>query len=250
MAMNKAQRRSWLTGRTTLLTNLDRLYNVLSVNKRKGRFCALHDLDFHKVDLDGPGVYFCFEMGERRRDGQPRVVRVGIADSQTLYDRLDNHRTSTQISTFASLVYGAMAYRNGLDADLARRFSVSHDDFYDYLDLNYTDILRRAGQNGNAIVTEMRDFEVKSVLPYMRELIVTWIEVADPAFRTRAEEEATTILSNYWRGAASIDAPCPKWLGRRSHKPEVQLSAQWSSEYVDKCSTLTPGWLDYLEKLV
>ena len=56
MAMNKARRRSWLTDRTTLLTNLDRLYSVLSVNKRKGRFCALHDLDFlavRKVRAEG-----------------------------------------------------------------------------------------------------------------------------------------------------------------------------------------------------
>jgi hypothetical protein len=243
----------WLLARQQTLSDMDRFYRILSDNCATGRFCALSDLDSKKALFTGPGIYFFFEKGERRSNGsQNRVVRVGITQKnhRSLYNRLNDHRTAAAVSIFTTLVYGAMAYDQGLHTRLQASFGVGPQDFHEYLYLGYPQIRARAGR---LVENAMRDFEQSIVLPHMNRgnFSVTWVEVSDTALRVNLENCAVSLLSNHHRGAAAIDPPTPVWLGRHSHKPEVQKSGLWNQDYVLICySSVTPGWLDSLERLI
>ena len=76
---------------------LDRLYELLGdLRSRLGGARTLASCT-GRMDWPARGVYLFFEPGEMRRDGTPRVVRVGthaltVGSRTTLWQRLSQHR--------------------------------------------------------------------------------------------------------------------------------------------------------------
>jgi hypothetical protein len=97
----------------------------------------------------------------------------------------------------------------------------------------------------------MRELQIESVLPWIREISFTWLPVLSAEQLKRVEEGAIALLSNFPRKdvGSPIDPSSPTWLGRRVRSPRINQSGLWNRDGVDgdigDCA-----WLDEFEELV
>jgi hypothetical protein len=218
--------------------DLDRLYGLLAeLRDRLGGYKHLRDCN-GRMTWPRRGVYFIFENGERREDGQtPRMVRVGrhavsAGSRTTLWNRLSQHR-----GTAAALGGGnhrGSIFRLHVGAALPacqpEQFTTA----------------RPTWGRGSTADSTTRSAEVdleQAVSRYIGAMPFPWVAVDDEPGRTseRHVGEANTIalLSNALRpadpGRTPVDTASPGWLGRHAARPETRLSGLWNVDFVRDC---------------
>lgn len=209
--------------------DLDSFYELLSqLEQRCGGKRLLRDCD-GRMPWPTRGVYFFFEAGEFRGDGDtPRVVRVGThalrPSSNTLWKRLRQHR---------GFVAGAMPGGGNHRGSIFRLHVGSA-----LLDsAEWPDAARRTWSHGNSAPksTQLVEWPLeKAVSTYIGAMPFLWLEVDDPPSRLSdrgaIEAGAIALLSNHDRPA--IDPPSPQWLGRHADRRLVRESGLWNVDHV------------------
>lgn len=224
--------------------DLDRFYKLMhELEDRVGGKRLLSDPYLSQV-LPRRGVYFFFEPGEYREDGDtPRVVRVGThavsAGSQTtLWNRLSQHRGrlrggggNHRGSIFRRHVGTALLNRGLADAAAGAQWGSPRRPA--------EGALREAERRVEAMVSQ-----------YIRSMPFLWVAVEDPpgkaSHRKVIEANAIGLLSNL--GREPVDPPSPGWLGRWADRPAVRESGLWNVNHVDE--GYDPGFLDLLERYI
>lgn len=160
--------------------DLDRFYELLDqLAARVGGARLLRDCD-GRMGWPKRGVYFFFERGEFRRNGRPRVVRVGthgVAQSvkSTLWGRLRTHRSGNQ---------GSSVFRRHVGSALMNAG-------------------RATGAGFESVVGD-----------YIASMPFLWIEADDTpgarSVRASIERSSIALLS---RDTGDADEPSAAWLG-------------------------------------
>jgi len=190
-------------------------------------------------------VYFFFEDGETREDGEcPRVVRVGThalsgRSRTTLWKPLAQHR-----GTLAGSRAGGGNHRGSIFRHHVGTAILARD--------GYPDEVRRAWRSSRAD-RRTRDVEHPvelAVREHIRDIPFLWLAVPDPAgsesHRGYLEANAIALLSNC--GRQPIDPPSADWLGRWAEVPRVRRSGLWNINHMDQ--DYNPVFLDLLESYV
>jgi hypothetical protein len=224
--------------------DLNRFYELLHQLERKvGGRRRLGDPDC-RLGLPKRGVYFFFEPGEYRADGQtPRVVRVGThavseGSQTTLWNRLSQHRGrlagshagggNHRGSIFRLHVGTALLGVGRGDAAAATQWGAAH---------------RPTDEHMLGAEYQLEEL----VSEYIRSMPFLWLEVDDPpskaSHRKVIEANAIGLLSNWGRPA--IDPPSAGWLGHQANRESVRRSGLWNVDHVKE--TYDPGFLQLLE---
>ena len=213
------------------LDQINRFYDALHVlEDRLGgkRFLA----ECHgKMKWPRRGVYFFFELGEKRSTCPDlRVARVGThalkqGSRSTLWGRLRTHRGSLK-----GKHPGGGNHRGSIF-----RLHVG------------TAILKRGGLDyptwgvGSSTSRKLRDLEYpveKRVSQHIRLMPFVWLEVNDPpgpsSKRAYIERNSISLLSNFGRlgTASAIDPPSAGWLGHFCRSEMVRESGLWNVNHV------------------
>jgi hypothetical protein len=185
------------------------------------------------------GVYFFFEEGEHRENGEPRVVRIGThalkAGSRSkLWNRLSQHRGTNsgggnhRGSIFRLHVGTAIIERNGLHTATWSK-----------------------GSSARKEITIQEDPIEKLVSQHIGQMPFLWVDVDDEtgpeSMRGYIERNAICLLSNYGKHEA-IDAPSSSWLGNHAWRDKVKLSGLWNVNHVDE--EYDPAFLEVMKRYV
>jgi hypothetical protein len=177
------------------------------------------------------GVYFFFEPGEPRENGQEmRVVRIGThavssGSSRTLWQRLATHR-----GTIGGESAGGGNHRGSIF-----RLHIGNA-------LIASGIYNGPGVNtwgvGSSAPREVRKTELpieRAVSSYIGTMPLVCLAVpgeAGPANeRAFLERNSIALLSNLRRD--SIDPPSSSWLGGNSPHPSIRESGLWNVRHVE-----------------
>ncbi|MCU1372531.1 MAG: hypothetical protein JWO77_3725 [Ilumatobacteraceae bacterium] len=191
------------------------------------------------------GVYFFFEPGELRRDGTPRVVRVGThaltaTSKSTLWGRLSQHR-GTVGGTYA----GGGNHRGSIfrlhtgTALLASESDFEHDP------------ARQTWGRGGSAPPGAKDLELtleRAVSQRIGQMPFLWLDVDDAPGRASdrglIESSSIALLSNLANSQA--DRPSPGWLGHHADRAAIQRSGLWNVNHVnDSVNSRLCERLDY-----
>lgn len=176
------------------------------------------------------GVYFFFEPGETRRNGEPRVVRVGThalasRSRTTLWNRLSQHRGTAggsrpgggnhRGSVFRLHVGQCLLARDGDPHGVASTWGV------------------RASANSE--IRERESPHERAVSAHIGRMPFLWLDVPDDPGPTsdRAAIEMGVIALLSGRTNADADPPSPDWLGARSSRDAIRTSGLWNVQHVD-----------------
>ena len=185
------------------------------------------------------GVYFFFEPGEFRRNGTPRVTRVGThaltaTSKATLWGRLAQHRGRGS----GRRDHRGSIFRRHVGAALLAR------------DSDPSNVAAASWGRGSSAPKEVRLAEHAhevEVSAYLRSLPLLWLAVNDPpgrdSHRGLIERGAIGLLS--LRVNPRADRPSPGWLGHHAPAPQIRTSGLWNVNHVDE--PYDAGFLDVLE---
>ncbi len=205
---------------------LDRLYALL--NELSDRARGPRRL----IDCDGRmgwpqrGVYFFFEPGETRRDGSPRVVRVGThalkpGSDTTLWGRLSQHRgTGSGGGNHRSSIFRRHVGTALLLGDKDLATDPSHATW--------------GRKSADAAIRALELDHERRVSHLIRHMPFLWLPVDDPAGPTsdRGHIEAGTIAILSRLSNAAADSPSPGWLGKHSNREAIVGSGLWNINHV------------------
>lgn len=222
--------------------NLERFYRIIAI--LRGRCQGFRYLKecTRKSGWPARGVYFFFEDGEFREDGNiPRLVRVGThgvsANSRTtLWNRLHTHKGASRGggnhrgSIFRKRVGEALLQVRSYPSEIAASWGIGNS----------------APRN-----TRLAEFPLeRDVSAVIGAMPFLWIEVADApgiaSDRAYLESNCIALLSNYDK--EPIDSPSESWLGLRSPQETIRKSGSWNTNHVR--DEYAPTFLDVLEKYV
>ncbi len=218
----------------------DRLYSILldlesRVGKRLLRDCH------GRLNWPKRGVYFFFEDGECRQDGQtPRVVRVGThaiseRSRTTLWNRLSQHR-GTQAGGGN---HRGSVFRRHVGRALLTRGDVS-----------LTPDTWGQGSTAKRPTTDVEKSVERTVSAYIGSMPFLWVAANDEPSRScdrsLLETNSIGLLSRLSPSGAFADAASATWLGRQAAAQAVRDSHLWNVR--DANETYDPGFLDLLER--
>lgn len=186
------------------------------------------------------GVYFVFEVTERRDDSSLRVVRVGThglrpQSRQTLWARLAQHKGTRsgggnhEASIFRKHVGSALIR---LGAEGAEREELCA------LWLGPSRPLAEAAKRRIAEI-ERRVSRQIGAMPLL------WLRVDGADERGWLERNAIALLSTRQGG---VDRPSPQWLGWHAANERVRTSGLWNHQHVDE--PYAPEFLDIMAQCV
>jgi hypothetical protein len=189
------------------------------------------------------GLYFFFEPGETRRDGAPRVVRVGThalttSSRTTLWRRLAQHRGhlagsnpgggNHRGSIFRLHVGAALLRRDGAPAALVDSWLAKDPD------------------------PDWRDAErahERAVSSRIGSMSLLWLSVPSgpdgSSARRLLERNTIALLST---AAGGVDLASSSWLGRHAVNPAIARSSLRNVNHVDE--TYDPSFLGILSEHV
>ena len=185
------------------------------------------------------GVYFFFEPGEFRRNGTPRVVRVGTHGLQstskaTLWKRLSQHRGRVGGQHPGSGNHRGSIFRKHVGAALINRGDV--------------DQLPLAAWLAQKPIPDYRETELlveRAVSDYIGRMPLLWVAVPtrDDGTSDRGPIEANCIalLSSTLGG---LDPASPTWLGKHAPNAAVRSSGLWNVRHI--ADQYAPRSLDLL----
>ena len=188
------------------------------------------------------GVYFFFEDGENRADGQgSRVVRVGThalraenPSAATLWDRLAQHRGRQTGDPGGPRRSHSVFRRHVGTAIIVRRDRLGGEARDEVLDNWY--------HYRHQPLEEQIELDVSryvGVMPFL------WLDVPDRGTRHDIEAGAIALLSRCSGGA---DPPSPGWLGQYAFRAEIRDSGLWNVHHT--YGYYDPGFLDLMDARV
>ncbi|MEN6343471.1 MAG: hypothetical protein ABFC89_13045 [Methanospirillum sp.] len=234
---------SWREPRSKLDTvnDLTRLYTLLSrLREQQGGYRHLRDCTA-RTGWPARGVYFFFEPGEFRADGESlRVVRVGThaltgGSKVTLWQRLQMHKGtpdggSHHRSVFRLHVGAALLARGGFPPEIGKTWGRGNS----------------SGSDEARAIERPLERAVSTYIGAMPFLVLTADDEPGPAsVRGYIERNTIGLLSSV---GLETDPPSPGWLGRDCPHPVVRASGLWNVNHVGEA--YEPAFLDRLEALV
>ncbi len=180
------------------------------------------------------GVYFFFEPGEVRRNGEPRIVRVGThalttRSGTTLWNRLSQHRGTVggrrpgagnhRGSVFRLHVGQCLVARDGDPHGVADTWGV--------------------GSNASSAIREREAPHERAVSAHIGRMPFLWLDVPDEPGPTsdRAAIEMGVIALLSQRTNPEADPPTSEWLGSWSSRETIRTSGLWNVRHVDVAPT-------------
>lgn len=198
---------------------LNGLYDILAcLVPARGGPRALEDWTSGMVP-GSSGVYFFFESGEARRNGSPRIVRVG--ESSNLQSRLlDQHLNGTHRDDHRdeNSVFRSSRFRKYVGAVLIKQHNLECPTWMDCEE-----------PCGAADRRAERDVE-RRVTRVIGAMPAVWAP-AHPTVRKQIEKNLIGLLSNFRKDI--LDAPSPAWLGRWSDYSKIRQSGLWNVQHVE-----------------
>ena len=192
--------------------DLDRLYTVL--DEASGGPVLFSDCQAVPA---APGVYFFFEQGEVRRNGRPRVVRVG--KSETLRSRLlDQHLNGThRDNCFDEHGPRSSVFRHhiGLALIVRHKLSLGHNTLAETV---ATWSRLKKSEPSNQVEWDLERVVESRVTQILRAMSVAWVVTSNPA---RIEKHLIGLLS-------SADSPSAAWLGSFHSHEKIRESGLWN----------------------
>lgn len=226
---------------TIPLDDLDRFYALLDrLHEQQGGYrhlSACHG----RMAWPLRGVYFFFEPGEVRADGQNlRAVRVGThavsrPSKATLWQRLALHRGnpnggSHRGSIFRLHVGGALLARGEFPSEIGATWGHGSS----------------AGSDEVRRVEKPLERAVSEYIGAMPFLVLSADDEPGPgSVRGYIERNSIALLSAI---GLEVDPPSSGWLGHDCPHPAVRASGLWNVNYVGEA--YDPAFLDKLEGLV
>jgi hypothetical protein len=209
---------------------IDALYDLLDeLRQHVGGFRFLSSSDGSN-QWPTRGLYFFFEPGELRGNGDPRIVRVGThaltsASRTTLWNRLHQHRGGN-----GGAYAGGGNHRGSIFRLHVGRAMLARDQ-------SWPDSLRETWGRGASASPDIRRAEHSlelAVSRYIRAMPFLWLGVPDPpgpsSERATLETGIIALLSNLDRPV--IDPPSNDWLGLWSDRPAIRGSGLWNVNHV------------------
>ena len=209
--------------------DIDRFYEFLHQledvlgGKRKLSFCN------GRMIWPERGVYFFFEDGETRENGEPRVVRIGthalsLKSRTKLWSRLSQHQGTLsgrypgggnhRGSIFRLHVGTAIITRDGLDVP--------------------------TWSKGSSASVQIRAAEYPTenkVSAHINQMPFLWLNINDEpgpsSVRGCIERNAIALLSNYAK-KPKIDPPSMNWLGNLAWRDKIREAGLWNVNHVDE----------------
>lgn len=213
---------------------LDQLYALLDgLDDRNGPPRLLDECG-PQTGWPDAGIYFFYEEGEQRENGQPRVVRVGThrltaTSRSTLWDRLAQHRGSPTGGNHRGSIFrlhvGTAMLASGEYPEAAATWGLKKPPPEARLQE------RRLEQAVSAHIGRM---------PFRH------VTVHDRFARDVVETGAIALLSNF--GRPHVDPASPTWLGHHADRADVRDSHLWNVRHVRDPWETT--WLDLLASCV
>lgn len=216
--------------------DMDEFYAILArLSHRVGGPRQLRDCTA-RSGWPSHGVYFFFEDGELRSDGNGRVVRIGThavnAKSQSkLWGRLRQHRGHED----GGGNHRASIFRSHVGTALIRREKLSQELLDSWL----------AKHNPTGDLAAQEDALELQVSNYIGAMPFLWLAVPEHVVRDYIERNSIALLS---RCNGGVDAPSANWLGYDAKRPLVRASGLWNVDYVDL--TYDSRFLEVLARLV
>jgi hypothetical protein len=188
------------------------------------------------------GLYFFFENGEFRTNGEPRVVRVGThgltaTSKATLWGRLRQHRGSLAGShpgggnhrgSIFRLHVGSALLSQRPDPELLASWLANDS---------------HAGRRDAEREVEVEVSGVIRAMPFLWLNVPTLPNsISDRGF---LERNLIALLSTL---TGSAEGASPEWLGHHAVAPKVRASSLWNVNHVDE--TFDPEVLDVLQSYV
>ena len=227
--------------------DIDEFYKIMRrLEEKLGTKRVLSNCD-GRMGWPSRGIYFFFEDGEARENGEPRVVRIGthaLKDNSntSLWNRLSQHRGTLKGrhpgggnhrgSVFRLHVGTAVIAKNGIDIP---SWSVG-------------------SSAPSKDVTELEYPTEKLVSAYIGQMPFLWLGIDDPpgpdSLRGYIERNSIALLSNYGR-TENIDPQSDSWLGnyaRGKNAGKIHGSGLWNVNHVEE--RYDPGFIDVLKELV
>lgn len=186
------------------------------------------------------GLYFFYEDGENRADGNHRVVRIGThaltaTSKATLSGRLSQHRGQLAGRNPGGGNHRGSIFRRHVGAALIRRDGLPDDLLASWLDRH-----RPPGQRAS----QEADIE-REVSQYIRAMPFLWLNVPDRADRAYLESNSIALLSCL---TGAPDQPSATWLGHYAERIEIRRSGLWNVQHV--AGHHEPAFLQRLTQLV
>ena len=188
------------------------------------------------------GVYFFFEPGETRRDGTPRVTRVGphaltSSSQSSLWGRLAQHR-----GRVGGRHAGGGNHRGSIFRRHVGRALLDRDG-----DISGVAATWGKGSSASRETVAAEHAHEVTVSAYLGSLPFLWLAVDDPPGRTShrgiIERGFIGLLSRRVNPAA--DPPSAGWLGLHAPAPQIRTSGLWNVNHVDE--RYDSAFLDVLE---
>jgi hypothetical protein len=189
------------------------------------------------------GVYFFFEPGEGRSNGEARIVRVGThallpTSKTTLWTRLSQHSGRVGGTNPGGGNHRGSIFRLHVGTALITRGDVAALPLDAWL-----------APEQSPDYHEAERIVERAVSDYIGHMPVLWVDVPtrDDGASDRGAIEANTIalLSTVGGG---LDAASPAWLGRHATNMAIKSSGLWNVRHVT--DAYTPSALDVLEQHV
>lgn len=223
----------------TASEEIDRFYGLLSELKRRLGGTRTLNVSNGVPTWPSHGVYFFFESGETRPNGQPRVVRVGthaltLTSRTTLWQRLAQHRGNRSGAKPGGGNHRGSIFRLHVGAALLRRDRAPDALLESWL----------AKKPDPAWVTGELEHE-RTVSAYIGAMPFIWVPVPSRADRT---SDRSLIERNCISLLSRAENPSSDWLGRHAVNPAIKRSGLWNVNHVD--DPYTPGSLKLLESYV
>ena len=186
------------------------------------------------------GLYFFYEDGENRADGNRRIVRVGThaiteTSKATLWGRLAQHRGQLTGRNPGGGAHRASVFRRHVGAAIINRDGLSDDLLASWLDRHRPRSERDSRE---------ADIE-RAVSRYIGAMPFLWLSVPCRTDRGYLESNSIALLSCLTAGP---DLPSASWLGQYAERTEIRESGLWNVHHVT--SHYEPAFLQRLAQLV
>lgn len=188
------------------------------------------------------GIYFFYEDGELRENGNSRVVRVGthalkVGSGTSLWNRLSQHQ-----GTLSGRHPGGGNHRGSIFRLHVGTAIISKED-----------LSIPTWSKGSTAKGEIRESEYsneKKVSQHIGAMPFLWLDIDDEAgpesMRGYIERNSIALLSNY--NQEKVDVASEGWLGNLAWREKVRNSGLWNVNHVDE--TYDPGFLRVLKEQI